>query len=95
MVRGGGLGLLLTVTVVPRRLVVHCATAACHGVVTGVRAAGNTVTNTDGEVQGLVEEVAAQLNLKPHVVGRPNSGQQLRTPFPCDVEIHAGADGRK
>ena len=86
---------MLAVLVVAQCLEVHGATVACHGGVTGVRAAGNTVTNTDGEVQGLVEEVAAQLNLKPHVVGRPNSGQQLRTPFPCDVEIHAGADGRK
>lgn len=54
---------------------------------------GKTVTCSDRELPGVVDEVAQQLHLKEHVVGP--RGNQLRTPLPCDVEIHRGTDGRR
>eukprot|EP00727_Mastigamoeba_balamuthi_P014552 m51a1_g9721 hypothetical protein (2366) ;mRNA; r:1452232-1471747 len=52
---------------------------------------GQTVRKSIGELNGVMEEAAKFLNLKPHVVGRSASEVIAG---PCDIEGHLGKDGK-
>lgn len=53
--------------------------------------AGNTVHNSEPEVNKKMEELGKKMNIKGHIVG---AKRKVEIYGPADIEVHKGKDGK-